>query len=88
MKKLIPLLVIPIQLVAQIFIDFNNNDLEQWTGDTIVNNEFLGTENTFFWNGIDQYGQKSKIGRYIVLLEAYHQSAQPIIEKTTFVIGP
>ncbi|MGC6428528.1 MAG: hypothetical protein ACON4D_03065 [Flavobacteriales bacterium] len=55
---------------------------------TIVNNEFLGTENTFFWNGIDQYGQKSKIGRYIVLLEAYHQSAQPIIEKTTFVIGP
>jgi hypothetical protein len=34
MKKLIPLLVIPIQLVAQIFIDFNNNDLEQWTGDT------------------------------------------------------
>lgn len=55
---------------------------------TIINNEFLGTENTFFWNGIDQHGQKSKIGRYIVLLEAYHQSAQPIIEKTTFVIGP
>ena len=37
----------------------------------LVNNELLGVEGSFIWNGIDQYNQKVNIGIYVIVLEVF-----------------
>ena len=52
----------------------------------LVNNAFLGTKNTFYWNGLNQNEEALKKGRYIVLLEAISPNGPAIVQKKTVVI--
>ena len=37
----------------------------------LANNEILGSEGKFAWNGEDETGQKQKLGVYVVLVEIF-----------------
>ena len=53
---------------------------------TLVSNIFLGSKNTFYWNGLDQNGNVVPMGRYIILLNAIHTSNPIISQKKTVVV--
>lgn len=53
----------------------------------LVTNAFLGTNNTFYWNGLDQNGQALQRGRYIILLQALNPTAPTIVQKKTVVVN-
>lgn len=53
----------------------------------LVNNAFLGTKNTFYWNGLNQNGQAVQTGRYIVLFQAISPSRPTIAQKKTIVVS-
>ncbi|MEJ6711492.1 MAG: lamin tail domain-containing protein [Flavobacteriales bacterium] len=53
----------------------------------LVNNVFLGTKNTFYWDGLNQNGQAVQTGRYIVLFQAISPSGPTIAQKKTVVVS-
>jgi hypothetical protein len=53
----------------------------------LVNNELLGTEGTFSWDGITDENQKAAIGIYIVFFEAYDTSGMVKKYKKSAVLG-
>ena len=53
----------------------------------LANNVFLGTNNTFYWNGLNQNEEALQRGRYIVLLEAINPNGPAIVQKKTIVIN-
>ena len=53
----------------------------------LQNNIVFGTEDTFFWNGIDDDGRKATIGRYIIYLKAINDSGKIVKTKKTCVLG-
>ncbi|MDA8956390.1 lamin tail domain-containing protein [Flavobacteriales bacterium] len=53
----------------------------------LVNNAFLGTKNTFYWDGLNQNRQAVQTGRYIVLFQAISPSGPTIAQKKTIVVS-
>lgn len=53
----------------------------------LVNNELLGTEGTFSWDGITNENQKAAIGIYIVFFEAFDTSGTVKKYKKSAVLG-
>jgi hypothetical protein len=53
----------------------------------LIQNELLGTEGTFSWNGITDHGQKAAIGIYIILFEAFDLNGNKRNYKKTAVLG-
>jgi len=53
----------------------------------LANNELLGTEGYFTWDGIDQSGDKAVIGIYIVYFEVFNQYGKVKKYKKTTVLG-
>lgn len=54
---------------------------------TIANNVLFGTNNTFYWDGLNSQGLKAPIGRYIVLLSAFNTNGKIVNTKKTCVLG-
>ena len=53
----------------------------------LVNNELLGTEGSYIWNGIDQYNQKVNIGIYIILFEVFDKDGNVTQYKEKCVVA-
>lgn len=53
----------------------------------LINNELLGTEGYFIWDGINQSGEKASIGFYIVYFEVFNQNGKVKKVKKTAVLG-
>lgn len=54
---------------------------------TVVNNQLFGTKSTYFWDGTTDRTERARAGRYIIWLEATHNTQTPIVEKQTIVVG-
>lgn len=54
----------------------------------LVNNELLGTEGSFSWNGIDGSNNKAPAGLYIILVELTDVRGKILRYKKTCVIAP
>ena len=54
---------------------------------SLLNNTLLGTINTYYWDGINENGNKAAIGRYIIYVKATHSNKLAVQEKQTTVIG-
>jgi len=53
----------------------------------LVNNEFLGTQGAFFWNGCDENSEKMPRGIYIVFVEFFDLNGNVKHYKETAVLG-
>jgi len=53
---------------------------------TLLNNGDTGSEYSLFWDGLDNYNQKARMGIYIVYLEALNEQAGVISQKTCTVV--
>lgn len=53
----------------------------------LIQNELLGTEGNFMWNGEDENYEKANMGIYILLFEYYDLSGNVKTEKLTTVLG-
>lgn len=53
----------------------------------VAQNELLGTEGFFTWDGTDQTGRKARIGYYIVLFEIYDMEGRLRSFKETMVVA-
>lgn len=53
----------------------------------IVNNHYAGNENVFFWNGLNDNGQKCNTGIYIVFVEIIYPEGKVISEKKSVVLA-
>lgn len=53
----------------------------------LIQNEILGTEGSFSWDGINDSGEKGRIGAYILVFETYDLNGSLNINKKTFVLG-
>lgn len=53
----------------------------------LIQNEVLGTSGSFSWDGIDEKGEKGRIGAYIFVLELYDLNGAIDVHKKTFVLG-
>jgi hypothetical protein len=53
----------------------------------LIENELLGTEGHFFWNGENENNEKAEMGIYILLFEYYDLSGNVSTEKLTTVLG-
>ena len=53
----------------------------------VAQNELLGTEGFFTWDGTDQTGRKARIGYYIVLFEIYDMEGRLRSFKETIVVA-
>lgn len=53
----------------------------------LVQNELLGTEGVFYWNGEDEDFQKANMGIYILLFEYFDLQGNVKTEKLTTVLG-
>ena len=84
MKKSILLLLIPFKIFGQLQIDFNDNSLSQWFGDT--SHYQIDSLHQLQLFGLNQNEQLVQKGRYILLLEAIHPQAASIVQKKTVVI--
>ena len=54
---------------------------------TIINNNLLGTEGLYIWDGTNQEGRLSPIGMYIVLYEFFDSSGEIRKGKHVCVLG-
>jgi hypothetical protein len=52
----------------------------------ILNNELLSSEGQFIWDGINQYGQKSSVGIYLVYFECFSKSGEVLNYKCTITL--
>ena len=53
----------------------------------LLENELLGTNDTFTWDGISDRGDKARIGVYILLTETFDTAGNKKKVKKTFVLG-
>ncbi len=53
----------------------------------LLNNELLGLEGTFKWDGSDEDGNKARIGIYILWIEVFLPDGGKMVEKKTVVVG-
>ncbi len=53
----------------------------------LVQSELLGTEGSFKWDGVDEFGEKSRIGIYILYFEAFKLDGTMSQFKKTFVLA-
>ena len=53
----------------------------------LLENELLGTRNTFTWDGITDRGDKARLGIYILLCETFDTAGNKKKAKKTFVVG-
>lgn len=53
----------------------------------LIQNELLGTEGVYFWDGQDEEGQKASMGIYILLFEYFDLKGKVKTEKLTTVLG-
>ena len=53
----------------------------------VAQNELLGTEGFFTWDGTDQTGRKARIGYYIILFEIYDMEGRLRSFKETIVVA-
>lgn len=53
----------------------------------LVNNDILGTQGTYIWDGIDDEGQKAKTGIYVVYIELVNLNGNIENIKKTCVVG-
>ena len=53
----------------------------------IANNELLGPNGFFTWDGTTKNGEKATIGIYIILFEAYTSTGETIAIKKTVVVA-
>jgi len=53
----------------------------------LLNNELLGLEGTFKWDGSTNEGEKARIGIYILWIELFLPTGEKRIEKKTIVVG-
>jgi flagellar hook assembly protein FlgD len=53
----------------------------------LVQNELLGLEGQFNWDGIMEDGGKAPIGLYILFFEAFHQDGKVVSKKLSFGIA-
>lgn len=53
----------------------------------LIKNELLGLEGTVSWDGFDGNRQKSPIGPYIIVLEAYTISGEVLVKKGVTTLG-
>ena len=57
-------------------------------GKTIFQNELLGTENSFYWDGLKDDGTKTSIGTYILIFEAFSTNGNLIYtQKKAFTLA-
>ncbi|MAO32285.1 MAG: hypothetical protein CL824_02155 [Crocinitomicaceae bacterium] len=55
---------------------------------TIFQNELLGTENSFYWDGLKDDGTKTSIGTYIIIFEAFSTNGNLIYtQKKAFTLA-
>lgn len=54
----------------------------------LVNNELLGTNSTYSWDGIDESRQKARAGIYVLLAELVHPDGEILRFKETLVLAP
>ena len=55
---------------------------------TIFQNELLGTENSFYWDGLKHDGTKATIGTYIIVFEAFSTNGDLIFtQKKAFTLA-
>tara|TARA_R110002072_G_scaffold213807_1_gene371013 strand:+ start:557 stop:3178 length:2622 start_codon:yes stop_codon:yes gene_type:complete len=53
----------------------------------LVNNELLGNEGRFIWDGTTDDNQKARIGIYIISFEAFHPNGEKQLFKETAVVA-
>lgn len=53
----------------------------------LINNELLGKEGVFTWNGTTDDNEKARLGVYIILIETFHPNGEKEIFKETAVLG-
>ncbi len=54
---------------------------------TLVNNEFIGTEGQFSWDGLNDDNQKAPIGIYVIFVEVFDTEGNTENYKKTAVLG-
>jgi len=54
----------------------------------LANNELLGTDGSFSWNGMDDHSNKAPAGLYIILVELTDVRGKVLKYKKTCVIAP
>ena len=60
------------------------------TGRTIkrlLQNELLGSQGTFKWDGSSDNDMKARIGIYILWIEIFQPDGRKMVEKKTIVVG-
>jgi flagellar hook assembly protein FlgD len=53
----------------------------------LLENELLGLEGTFKWDGSTDNGDKARIGIYILWIEIFQPNGGKVLEKKTVVVG-
>jgi len=53
----------------------------------LANNQLLGVDGSYIWNGIDQYNQKVKIGIYVILFEVFDEDGNVTRYKEKCVVA-
>lgn len=53
----------------------------------MVNNLPIGNEQTWFWDGITDYGKKAEIGIYIIFTELYGMTQKRMVSRKTCTVG-
>ena len=53
----------------------------------LLENELLGTSDTFTWDGITDRGDKARLGIYILLSESFDTQGNKKKQKSSFVVG-
>jgi len=53
----------------------------------LATNELLGKKGSFSWNGINDDGEKARLGIYLILIEAFHPNGEKETFKETAVLG-
>lgn len=53
----------------------------------LVQNELLGTEGTFRWDGVTDEAEKARIGYYVILFEVFNENGDKQRFKKTAVLG-
>lgn len=54
---------------------------------TLAQNEWLGTESVYRWDGDTDQGGRASVGPYLVWLEAFHASGKKLSEKARVVVA-
>ena len=55
--------------------------------DLIVQNQILGTEGLFTWDGTDYYGGRVRPGYYVLLAEFFDLNGNTLVIKKTIVVA-